>query len=132
MKKKGTFLKGGAAVAVGSAAAAASTAGSNMMAMGDDVSVAGQDDDVVAVVNHEDIGRHIHHGTAEVVAVANDSTIEVTSPEDMAAPMPNDITQGDMPLMAGNIDCPEGIEGDDALTADLSDNNAVVDAADAV
>ena len=79
MKKKGTILKGGAAVAVGSAAAVASTANSNMMAMGDDVSI--EDDDVVAVVSHENIGRHIHHGTAEVVAVENDST--VTSPENI-------------------------------------------------
>lgn len=130
MKKKGTILKGGAAVAVGSAAAVASTANSNMMAMGDDVSM--EDDDVVAVVNHENIGRHIPHGTAEVVAVANDSTIEVTSPENVPTPMPDDVTQGDMPLMAGNIDTPEAIEGD-ALTADLpADNNTVVDAADAV
>ncbi len=130
MKKKGTILKGGAAVAVGSAAAVASTANSNMMAMGDDVSM--EDDDVVAVVNHENIGRHIPHGTAEVVAVANDSTIEVTSPDNIPTPMPSDVTQGDMPLMAGNIDTPEGIEGD-ALTADLSsDTNPVVDAADAV
>ena len=130
MKKKGTILKGGAAVAVGSAAAVASTANSNMMAMGDDVSM--EDDDVVAVVNHENIGRHIPHGTAEVVAVANDSTLEVTSPDNSPTPMPSDVTQGDMPLMAGNIDTPEGIEGD-ALTADLSsDTNPVVDAADAV
>ena len=130
MKKKGTILKGGAAVAVGSAAAVASTANSNMMAMGDDVSM--EDDDVVAVVNHENIGRHIPHGTAEVVAVANDSTIEVTSPDNIPTPMPSDVTQGDMPLMAGNIDTPEDIEGD-ALTADLSsDTNPVVDAADAV
>ena len=130
MKKKGTILKGGAAVAVGSAAAVASTANSNMMAMGDDVSM--EDDDVVAVVNHENIGRHIPHGTAEVVAVANDSTIEVTSPDNIPTPMPSDVTQGDMPLMAGNIDTPEGIEGD-ALAADLSsDTNPVVDAADAV
>jgi len=130
MKKKGTILKGGAAVAVGSAAAVASTANSNMMAMGDDASM--EDDDVVAVVNHENIGRHIHHGTAEVVAVENDSTIEVTSPENVPTPMPDDVTQGDMPLMAGNIDTPETIEGD-ALTADLpADNNTVVDAADAV
>ena len=98
--------------------------------MGDDVSM--EDDDVVAVVNHENIGRHIPHGTAEVVAVANDSTIEVTSPDNIPTPMPSDVTQGDMPLMAGNIDTPEGIEGD-ALTADLSsDTNPVVDAADAV
>ena len=130
MKKKGTILKGGAAVAVGSAAAVASTANSNMMAMGDDVSM--EDDDVVAVVNHENIGRHIPHGTAEVVAVANDSTIEVTSPDNIPTPMPSDVTQGDMPLMAGNIDTPEGIEGD-GRTADLSaDTNPVVDAADAV
>lgn len=128
MKKKGTILKGGAAVAVGSAAAVASTENSNMMAMGDDVSI--EDDDVVAVVSHENIGRHIHHGTAEVVAVENDST--VTSPENIPTPMPDDVTQGDMPLMAENMDAPEAIEGD-ALTADLpADNNNVVDAADAV
>ena len=132
MKKKSSILKGVAAVSTGSAAAAASTAGSNMMNMGDDVDNNIQEDDVVAVIRHDGIARPAHR-TAEVVAVENDSTIDVSHPSDIDTPLPTDITQGDMPLMADNLDTPDSIDGGMTLTADLNaDANAMVDATDAV
>ncbi|MBQ8656751.1 MAG: hypothetical protein IJ527_06875 [Prevotella sp.] len=132
MKKKGSLFKGAAAVTAGSAAAAASTAGSNMMSMGDDVAMDSQDDDVVAVIRHEGIARPVHR-TADVVAVENDSTIDVSNPQDIDTPMPNDITQQDMPLMADNLDAPDPIDGGVSLTADITvDSNAMPDATDAV